>query len=262
VTAALVQLDTAGEMMQTIWHWLNRKLGKSKSIQGDRSEELMQPPPELPQSPHQPPVESALADELQAAELSAQSRSGDRQTVKQEQLHHQFSLTTSPDSSSFEDEHLSPPPRATIQTKEPAVASEKDLPLSREKFEERPDTRYSSTGSTIDPDIEARQKYDEQAQLIQALKQQLLALRPTAAIGESWVNRWQSHSAAAIGKSHSTSLTEQTDLNYRVSNILQEELQQQANEIASLRQAIQEAQRLSTIGEARLNRWKNRTYSK
>lgn len=104
----------------------------------------------------------------------------------------------------------------------------------------------------------------EQAQMQLRLQQQLTELQPFAAIGNSLLSKWGNSSTSANGSSYLSSglqsLTgiSQTADSYRA---LQQQSEAQTAAIASLQQAIADAQRLATIGEARLNKWRSRTFS-
>lgn len=91
-----------------------------------------------------------------------------------------------------------------------------------------------------------RQTVQEQAQVIDRLQQQLTDLRPLSAIGASYLkNGWQPSAVPALADS--TSLQQQADA--------------QAAQILALKSQIKDSRRYATIGEARVNKWRNRIFS-
>ena len=92
----------------------------------------------------------------------------------------------------------------------------------------------------------SEQKEGDLDQKIARLQQKLASISPFATIGASTTNKWQSNKNYSQQSSDTTS--SQKD------NPSQEEI------IADLEEKIADAQRLATIGEARLNRWRSRTF--
>ncbi len=83
--------------------------------------------------------------------------------------------------------------------------------------------------------------------MLERLQQQLAELRPFAGIGASYLKSdWQSASTAA------------SDV---PSDSLQTTADAQAAQIESLQAQIAEAQSYATIGAARLNKWRSRSFS-
>ena len=96
---------------------------------------------------------------------------------------------------------------------------------------------YSTSNSEEEGDLE---------QKIARLQQKLASISPFATIGASTTSKWQSN------KNYSQQPTDTTSsLN---NDPTQEEI------VADLEQKIADAQRLATIGEARLNKWRSRTF--
>ncbi|MBE9126416.1 phycobilisome rod-core linker polypeptide [Coleofasciculus sp. LEGE 07092] len=115
----------------------------------------------------------------------------------------------------------------------------------------------------IDPTLE--RQCQEQAELIKKLQQQLAQLRPTAALGEAWTNKWQSYSPPTTPESSmalGTPAQNPATPGQSVSYIEWQQLaQKQTETIAALQQQIAQARSLAAIGEARLNKWRSRTFS-
>jgi phycobilisome core-membrane linker protein len=103
-----------------------------------------------------------------------------------------------------------------------------------------------------------QQQYEEQEALIAALQQQLAELRPFASVGSALIREGQFANAATVepGLPSSTGISQPQGYGMT----LQQKLEQQAGLIANLRQQITEARSLAAIGEARLNRWRQRTF--
>ena len=94
---------------------------------------------------------------------------------------------------------------------------------------------------------ELQQQIEEQQKQINALQAQLSELSPFANIGAAQLNSsWQSPAAVD---------NKQGDLS------LQQQLEVQKAQIASLEAQIADARRFATIGEARLNKWRGRVFS-
>jgi phycoerythrin-associated linker protein len=97
-----------------------------------------------------------------------------------------------------------------------------------------------------------RQSQQQQKQ-IEQLQQQLAELQPVANIGAAQLNKWQSsdRDSTFANKQQTTQLGSQS---------LQTRVESQKTEIANLEQKIAEVRSLATIGEARLNKWRNRCF--
>ncbi|NEP01330.1 MAG: phycobilisome Linker polypeptide [Symploca sp. SIO2E9] len=110
-------------------------------------------------------------------------------------------------------------------------------------------------------------KFQEQIQLLETLSKQLDELRPLATIGTSQLNKWQSYSsspgAAAdlITSRQFPSQMAESSQPLGTYEALQQQYAQQEKEIADLREKIADLQRSAVIGEARLNKWRSRTFS-
>ncbi|NEO30512.1 MAG: phycobilisome Linker polypeptide [Symploca sp. SIO3C6] len=111
-------------------------------------------------------------------------------------------------------------------------------------------------------------KFQEQVQLLEIMKKQLAELQPLATIGSSQLNKWLSYSpspgaAADLITSrkfpNQIAETSQPPESYEA---LQQQYEQQEEEITSLREKIADLQRSAAIGEARLNKWRSRTFSR
>lgn len=108
---------------------------------------------------------------------------------------------------------------------------------------------------------------EQQVQLLETLRKQLAELQPLATIGASQLNKWYSYSpspspsADLITSRQFPSQMAQTAQPPETYEALQQESEQQAQEIASLREKIADLQRSAVIGEARLNKWRSRTFS-
>ncbi|MDJ1183253.1 phycobilisome rod-core linker polypeptide [Roseofilum casamattae] len=108
-------------------------------------------------------------------------------------------------------------------------------------------TTSTSAIATTAADLSLQQKIEEQAEKIARLQQQLKDLSPFATIGAAQLKSgWRSSfvSAAEV-----------------LSGSLQEQADEQAALIASLEQQMADARRYATIGEARLNKWRRRTFN-
>ena len=91
---------------------------------------------------------------------------------------------------------------------------------------------------------------EDQSQKIAELRQKLASLSSFASIGASETNKWQSNGVAGsnINQPSASTSSKQTD----------DSTEQQI--IADLESKIADAQRLAFIGEARLNKWRKRTF--
>lgn len=92
-----------------------------------------------------------------------------------------------------------------------------------------------------------QQKIQEQQSQIATLQQQLSDLRPFATIGAAQINSsWQS-SGSEVSMDENASLQQVADT--------------QAAQITALQEQIADARRFASIGEARLNKWRNRVFA-
>ncbi len=100
----------------------------------------------------------------------------------------------------------------------------------------------------------------EQEKLIETLQQQLAELQPFAAIGQRQLSKWLSYSRAPNGGGaiKMPGTIEEAE-SYQA---LQRLSQEQEEAISALREQIAESRRFATIGEARLNKWRSRTFSR
>ena len=125
-------------------------------------------------------------------------------------------------------------------------------------------TTYSvPTVQTQSEPTNLEQKYQTQAKQINQLQQKLADLSPFATIGTTELNRWQSKSSPVSSQSEaSISISSTTNQStYDSSNRdLQIQVKQQAETIANLEEQVADAQRLASIGEARLNKWRSRAF--
>lgn len=103
----------------------------------------------------------------------------------------------------------------------------------------------TSTTATTDPALQ--QTVQTQAQEIQRLQAQLSDLRPFAAIGAAQIKSDWQPSMVASAEAPSASLQQQADA--------------QAAQIAALQGQLADARRYAAIGEARLNKWRSRTFN-
>ena len=108
-------------------------------------------------------------------------------------------------------------------------------------------TQAQATTSNYAAEQALQQTIQEQAQVIDRLQQQLADLRPFAAIGASYLkNDWQS-SAVYPSEEGSAALQRQADV--------------QVAQIAALQDQIADTRRYAAIGEARVNKWRNRVFN-
>ena len=111
-----------------------------------------------------------------------------------------------------------------------------------------------------------RRQCQEQAELLETLRQQLAELQPFAAIGNAQLSKWQSSRTPANGSSnlsHSGQFSSQSGGIARTGDsyqALQQQSEEQKAAIAALQQEIADARPLATIGEARLNKWRSRSF--
>jgi phycobilisome core-membrane linker protein len=92
-----------------------------------------------------------------------------------------------------------------------------------------------------------RQTLLEQDLIIESLQKQLTELRPSAAIGASYIKTAWQPSVASVQGDPSDSLLQQSD--------------NQLEQIANLQSQIADARRYAAIGDARLNKWRSRVFN-
>ncbi len=114
----------------------------------------------------------------------------------------------------------------------------------------QPVTAKTSAYSYSQSDATLEQQERDQSQKIAELKQKLASLGSLASIGTSEINKWRSTgiSGRDISQQSSSNTMSQQD------NATQQQI------IADLEQKIADAQRLASIGEARLNKWRSRIF--
>ncbi|NEO02664.1 MAG: phycobilisome linker polypeptide [Moorea sp. SIO3I7] len=108
-------------------------------------------------------------------------------------------------------------------------------------------------------------KCQEQEELLESLQKQLADLRPLASFGESQFSKWQSYSSSSNGGSGFTTMAPPIPMaaatvepdSYEA---LQQKSEKQAQEIATLQEKVADQRRLAMIAEARLNKWRPRSY--
>jgi phycobilisome core-membrane linker protein len=100
----------------------------------------------------------------------------------------------------------------------------------------------------------------EQAGLLEALQKQLAELQPFAALGEKELSKWQSVGLTLQGGPTPPSPSASTSPPPAQS--LEQRIREQAQEIADLQAKIADSRRLAAIGEARLNKWRSRMFSR
>ncbi|NES82099.1 MAG: phycobilisome Linker polypeptide [Moorea sp. SIO2B7] len=113
---------------------------------------------------------------------------------------------------------------------------------------------------------ELQSKFNEQAEIIASLEKQLADLQSSSTIGAMQLSKWQSYSSGSNGdtgltttlqsSSQMTSTVEPAD-NYEA---LLRQSQEQEKAIAALEEKIADVRRIATIGELRLNKWRNRSF--
>lgn len=113
-----------------------------------------------------------------------------------------------------------------------------------------PTSSYSS--SSNQPDSTGEQPSQDSSKRIAELEQKLASLSSFATIGASEVSKWQSTRMSG-GNSDTNSNSSNISFSQR-DNASQQQI------IADLEQKIADAQRLALLGEARLNKWRKRTF--
>ncbi len=125
--------------------------------------------------------------------------------------------------------------------------------LLQEVLRPKPQTRPTSPQFT--PVIPQQQESEQLEQEIAELEAQLARLQSLSSIGSAGINRWQNYyidvtSINESTSSYSSSLSwNQTDSS-----------QGKKEHIAALKQQIAQASSLAALGEARLNKWRSRTF--
>lgn len=130
---------------------------------------------------------------------------------------------------------------------------------------ESPAQAYQSDMAQTEAYQSLKGKCEEQAQLIETLQKQLADLRSLGSIGEAHINKWQSYTpSAGVGSSWTSSSVQPSYGTSHGQSESYQDLQQRSEEqekaIASLQQQLSQLRSLATIGEARLNKWRNRTF--
>jgi hypothetical protein len=104
---------------------------------------------------------------------------------------------------------------------------------------------------------------DEQAEVLTTLQKQLAELRPFASFESSVTNKWETFAPSA-----NTSFPAEFSIETGATNgqsetydELQKLSEKQVTDIAVLREKIADAQRLATVGNARLNKWRSRVFN-
>ena len=123
--------------------------------------------------------------------------------------------------------------------------------------QDQPQTLFTpSVVSTSEAEQTLQRQYQEQKELIATLQVQLKELRPFASVGASVIRQGQFASAEAVQSTVSVAGRRQP---FGASGLARE-VEEQATLIADLQSQVAEARSLSAIGEARLNRWRKRTF--
>jgi len=115
----------------------------------------------------------------------------------------------------------------------------------------------------LSSDLALQRQYREQADRIEVLQKQLADLQPLAAIGQSTLNKWNvSGSASQPTEGTIPSNRFSTEAPQVSSQSLSQRLQEQSETLTRLQAKIDDARRFSAIGEARLNKWRKRSFSR
>ncbi|MGJ3246722.1 MAG: hypothetical protein ACFE0I_11665 [Elainellaceae cyanobacterium] len=269
-------------MLQIVWKWLNRVLGVDRGgdrpTQSDRllSETTQQTPAEHNDGVHLSHANSSDGDRGGASHLS----NTQAQHSQAKHLADEAQLLSPPrkfpSSQKTKPTESRPLPQSSAQQSGNQHDGQTKLPAQLDADERATDIASNvarleaiqenpPSGWAADATPELLKRYNAQESRIDALRQQLKELRPTAAIGEAWLRRGQLSSASRFFTSDQASQSHVppsvSASNRAEPTSLQEQIIVQDNIIAGLEQDIQEARRLSTIGKARLNRWRNRTFS-
>ncbi|NES20830.1 MAG: hypothetical protein F6K41_18325, partial [Symploca sp. SIO3E6] len=108
-----------------------------------------------------------------------------------------------------------------------------------------------------------QRQYQEQEALLETLQKQLAELRPSAAFGEQTLSKWQTVKEASPAEPTYFSPLDSLFIESPEppSESLEQLVQEQAQEIANLEAKIADSRRLAAYGEARLGKWKRRSFS-
>lgn len=113
-----------------------------------------------------------------------------------------------------------------------------------------------------------QRQFEEQTKLIATLQQRVAELRSLGAIGQFQLNKWQSYSSTAqVGSTPSATEVSQSLYPSHIRqpegfDALQRQVEEQDKAIAALHQQIAELRSIATIGEAQLNKWRSRSFSR
>lgn len=151
-------------------------------------------------------------------------------------------------------------PLARVQAPSPIAAARKQAPQQQKTYRSAP-----TSGASIQAYQALKQKCEKQERAIAILQERLSDLKPFASIGSAYLSPWQSSSSAPseptrfvpgwqVEKQQETEVADSYEA-------LQRQSKEQAEAIAALEGEILEAQRFATIGEAKLNKWRSRTFS-
>ncbi len=107
-----------------------------------------------------------------------------------------------------------------------------------------------------------RKQCAQQEELLTTLRKQLADLQPLATIGSLKLNKWQSSTFYAT-----TSITVPNPVTASVTSsgdyeALEQQLEEQEQEIAALREKIADLRPVASIGELRLNKWRGRVFNR
>lgn len=237
-------------MLQTVWKWLSRVLGVHR--EGDRS---MHSNRLLPDTTQQKISEHDTSEhdtsEHNKPGLDEESLFSNAAPSERSQGH---ADRTSQADYSAEEAQISRPQKESLSLQAAETTESAQLPQSEE-----------ISAGAAEPPPELLRRCNEQEARIDSLRQQLKELRPTATIGEAWLKRGQASAASSFIFSNQASQSHHVRPDLASSREhplnLQDRLIRQDEIIAGLEHDVKEAQRLSTIGEARLNRWRHRTFS-
>ena len=121
---------------------------------------------------------------------------------------------------------------------------------------------YQSTDT-----LALQQECSQQEQEIERLRKQLADLQPSAFLGDIALSKFSNSDSnqarertflSPISVASSPEQTEESSSDYLS---WQQKRDLQKEEIAKLQEQIKDAQRLAVIGNARLNKWRNRSFS-
>ncbi len=123
--------------------------------------------------------------------------------------------------------------------------------LLQEVFQAKPQTK--PTAPQFTPYIPQQQESEQLEQEIAALETQLAEIQSLATIGSAGVSKWQSYyiNINDVKPQASSSFSSQIQVNSS---------QTKGERIANLKQEIAQARSLASLGEIRLNKWRNRSF--